>query len=194
MKLERVLMLVILVTAAPGLPAAGQKTKPVESKSGSGSDCNCPKEGRWKVQNLEGWMNCTGPMNLRRTLEKVKDKGTIWVLESDCSSVFGEASKKKDEDLLMERVEDCKYEGKVNGDEDGIQMVIDVTWILENDELIKGEMHSKPSLQGMMCEYYRPFEITFDEPLGRDEYPKLKKKMEKKVKELRDKKEAAEGR
>ena len=48
-------------------------------------------------------------------------------------------------------------------------------------------MHSEPSLQGMMCEYYRPFEITFDEPLGKDEYPKLKKRMEKKLEEIRKK-------
>lgn len=48
-------------------------------------------------------------------------------------------------------------------------------------------MHSEPSLQGMMCEYYRPFEIAFDEPLGKDEYPKLKKRMEKKLEEIRKK-------
>ena len=29
----------------------------------------------------------------------------------------------------------------INGEEDGIKMVIDVTWTLEGDEFIKGEMH-----------------------------------------------------
>jgi len=182
MNRQHVTLLVIFVTALIGLPAAAQQT---EARAGSGSDCVCPKEGRWNVQNLEGWMDCTGPINLRRTLEKVKDKGTIWVLEKDCSSLFGEASKKKDEDVLMNRAEDCEYEGTINGDEDGVKMVIEVTWKLEGNEFIKGEMHSNPSLQGMTCEYYRPFEITFDEVLREDEYANLKKKMEKKLAKIR---------
>ena len=185
MNRQHVALLAVLVTASAGLQVAAQRTDDVQGKSGSGSDCACPKEGRWKVQNLEGWMDCTGPINRKRKLKEVKDKGTIWVLEKDCSSLFGEASKKKDEDVLMERVESCGYEGTINGEEDGIKMVIEVTWALEGDEFIKGEMHSNPSLQGMACEYYRPFEITFDEALGEDEYPKLKKKMEKKLEELR---------
>lgn len=132
-------------------------------------------------------MDCTGPIDLKRKLKEVKDKGTIWVLDQDCSSLFSEASKKKDEDLLVERVDGCGYEGTVNGEEDGIQMVIDITWTLEGDNFIKGEMHSESSLQGMTCEYYRPFEITFDEPLGEDEYADLKKKMEKKLEKIRGK-------
>ena len=186
MNRQRVALLVILVTASAGLPAAAQQTDTLR-KSGPGSECVCPKEGRWNAQNLEGWMDCTGPINLKRKLKKVKDRGTIWVLEKDCSSVFGEASKKKDEDVVMERVEGCRYEGRINGEEDGIKMVIEVTWALEGDEFIKGEMHSKPSLQGMTCEYYRPFEITFDEALREDEYAKLKKKMEKKLEQIRGK-------
>lgn len=186
MSRQRVALLVILVTTSVGLRAAAQQTD-VRGKTGSGPGCACPKEGRWNVQNLEGWMNCTGPINLKRKLEKVKDKGTIWVLDKDCSSLFGEASKKKDEDVVMERVEGCGYEGTINGEEDGIKMVIEVTWTLEGDGFIKGEMHSNPSLQGMACEYYRPFEITFDEALRQDEYPKLKKKMEKKLEKLRGK-------
>lgn len=82
MNRKRVVLLVILVTAWVGLRAEAEQTV-VLRKAGSGSDCVCPKEGRWKVQNLEGWMNCTSPLNLKRTLEKVKDKGTIWILEKD---------------------------------------------------------------------------------------------------------------
>lgn len=176
----------ILIMASAGLPISAQLTGAVDG-FGSGSDCPCPREGRWNVQNLEGWMDCTGPIDLKRKLKEVKDKGTIWVLDQDCSSLFSEASKKKDEDLLVERVDGCGYEGTVNGEEDGIQMVIDITWTLEGDNFIKGEMHSESSLQGMTCEYYRPFEITFDEPLGEDEYADLKKKMEKKLEKIRGK-------
>ena len=65
MNRQYVAAVVILVTASVGLMAAAQQTH-VRSKSGSGSDCACPKEGRWKVQNLDGWMNCTGPIDLKR--------------------------------------------------------------------------------------------------------------------------------
>ena len=186
MNRQRIALLVILVIACVGLPAAAQETI-AQGRSVSGSECACPKEGHWKVQNLEGWMDCTGPIDFRRKLEEVKDEGTIWVLEEDCSSLFGEASMKKDEDVLMERVENCEYTGNINGEEDGVKMVIDVKWVFESEEFLKGEMHSNPSLQGMMCEYYRPFEISFDEAIQDDEYEKLKKKMEKKLEKIRGK-------
>jgi hypothetical protein len=38
-------------------------------------------------------MDCTGPVNFKRKLKPVKDKGTIFIEEEDCSSLFGEASK-----------------------------------------------------------------------------------------------------
>ena len=151
MNRQRIALLVILVIAWVGLPAAAQETI-VQGRSVPGSECACPKEGHWKVQNLEGWMDCTGPIDFRRKLEEVKDEGTIWVLE-----------------------------------EDGVNMVIDVKWVFESEEFLKGEMHSNPSLQGIFCEYYRPFEISFDEAIQDDEYEKLKKKMEKKLKKIRDK-------
>ena len=180
----RVAPVAILITASVGHSAAAQETYTLR-RSASASDCVCPKEGRWNVQNLEGWMDCTGPINLKRKLKRVKDRGTIWILNEDCSNVFGEASQKKDEDVLMERVADCGYQGSINGEEDGIKMVIEITWALEGEEFIKGEMHSNPSLQGMTCEYYRPFEIAFDEELRDDEYAQLKKKMEKKLAKIR---------
>jgi hypothetical protein len=158
------------------------------------SDCACPKEGRWKAQNLEGYMNCTGPFNIKRKLKPVKDQGTIWVLENDCSSVFGEASQKKDEDSLMERVDgDCGFAGTIEGEEEGVDMVIDINWTLEDDEFIKGEMSSETSQMGITCEYYRPFEIAFDEALSEKEYAKLKPKMEKKLKKVRERKAKKAG-
>ncbi len=152
------------------------------------TSCSCPKEGRWDVRNLEGWMDCTGPINFRNTLgDDPKDKGTIWVLENDCSSLFGEASKRKDENVLLDKVEDCSFFGAINGEEDGIKMVLEVKWVADGDEFIRGEMHSNPSLQGMTCEYYRPFEITFREPIKEKDYEKAKKNMEKKLEKARQK-------
>ena len=178
------MFLVIFFIVLVGSPAVAQQSVSL-GKSESESDCSCPKEGRWNVQNLEGWMDCTGPINFKKKLKEVKDKGTVWVLDSNCSEIFGEASNKKDEDVLMKMVDDCKYEGTINGEEDGVNMVIETKWTLEGNEFIKGEMHSNPSLQGMTCEYYRPFELSFKEKLSEKEYPKLKKKMEKKLEKVR---------
>ena len=131
-------------------------------------------------------MDCTGPINFKKTLgDEPKDKGTIWVLEDACTSLFGEASKKKDEDMLMHKVEDCSFFGTINGEEDGIKMVIEVKWVADGDEFIRGEMHSNPSLQGMTCEYYRPYELAFREPIEEKDYEKAKKAMEKKLEKAR---------
>jgi hypothetical protein len=56
-------------------------------------------------------------------------------------------------------------------------MVIEVASELEVDEFINDEMHSNPSLQGMMCEYCRPFEIAFDEALQEDEHAKANRRV-----------------
>lgn len=150
------------------------------------SSCICPKEGRWVGQNLEGWMDCTGPVNFKKTLgNEPRDKGTIWIVEDDCGSIFGEAKKKNREDMLVHKVEDCSFFGTINGEEDGISMVIEVKWVAESDEFIRGEMHSNPSMQGMFCEYYRPYELFFEEPIREKDYEKDRGKMEKKLEKAR---------
>lgn len=174
--------LIAMATLLP-VSAPAQQTP---SKSPATIDCPCPKEGHWNAQNLEGWMNCTGPVNLKRKLNEVVDKGTIWILDEDCSSLFGEAGNKNDEDILLHRQADCSYSGVVNGEEDGVSMVIDIHWEMQDAGFIKGEMHSEPSLQGMMCEYYRPYELTFEREINEDDYAKLRKKMEKKLAKVRD--------
>jgi hypothetical protein len=178
-----------IVVALSGYSASAQDSeKEVETGERDWSQleppasCVCPKEGRWEGQNLEGWMDCTGPVNFKKTLgNEPTDRGTIWILEDDCSSVFGEAEKKKREDMLMHQVEDCSFFGTINGEEDGISMVIEVKWVAESDEFIQGEMHSNPSMQGMFCEYYRPYELTFREPIKEKDYEKARREMEKKL-------------
>ena len=162
----RIVLPVVLVATLCALPATSQGV----------SGCTCPKEGHWNVQNHEGWMDCTGPINFKRKLKPVKDKGRIFIEEEDCSSLFGEASKEQDEDVLMNRIDDCSYEGTINDEEEGITMEIEITWTIESEQHIKGEMSAEPSLQGMTCEYFRPFEITWEGPLGKDEVSGREKK------------------
>jgi hypothetical protein len=148
---------------------------------GSASDCICPKEGRWNVQNLEGAMDCRGAFVLNRKLKPVRDKGVILVMEDDCSRLFGDSTTKKEEDVLMTRVDGCGYAGTIDGEEEGIDMVIDVIWTIENQQLIKGEMSSTTSQMGITCDLYRPFELTFDEALSENDYQKWEKRIIKKM-------------
>ncbi len=166
---------------------SGDADKKVEvARSGSDDSCACPKEGNWNAQNLKGWMNCTGPVTIKQTLDPVKDKGTIWVLDEQCSSIFSEASRKQDEDILMERKKDsCAWTGTVSGAANGVQMVIDVDWPTAGEKFIKGDMYSKPNFQGMTCEYYRPYEITFDDNIPEGEYAARRAKMLKKLEKVR---------
>jgi len=158
------------------------------TKRATSNDCACPKAGMWKAQNLEGWMKCTGPVNISQKLDPVKDRGTIWILDEQCDSIFSEASRKQDEDILMERDPDsCKFTGVVSGQTNGVTMVIDVFWPDAGETFIKGDMHSKPNFQGMTCEYYRPYEITFEDGLTEAEIAERKPKMLKKLKAYRDK-------
>ena len=135
---RHVSLLVVLVIGALVVPAKAQETEAL--RPGSESDCVCPKEGRWMVTNLEGWMQCVGTFGMKRKLKgKGKNRGIIWILEEDCSSIFEEAGERKREDAVMERVEDCEFEGTVRGVEDGIEVVINATLTIETDEFITGE-------------------------------------------------------
>ena len=183
MQFTRFAFALIPILTLPPLHAFAQDAAKVRSSTAT-DQCACPKEGEWKAQNLEGWMNCTGPLNIKRTLREVKDEGTIWILEDDCSRVFGEASRKKDEDILLERTEDCGFAGTINGEEDGVNMSIDVVWTLDGEEFIGGEMHAEPSLQGMMCEYFRPYEITYEKPIDAEDYDKRREAMLKKLEKI----------
>ena len=74
---NRVTLLAAIVTVLVALPIAAQT-----SDSAAGSDCICPKAGLWMVQNLKGKLDCGV---FKRELDEIKDKGTIYILEEDCS-------------------------------------------------------------------------------------------------------------
>ena len=102
-------------------------------------------------------------------------------MEDDCSRLFGDSTTKKEEDVLMTRVDGCGYSGTIDGEEEGIDMVIDVVWTIENQERITGEMSSSTSQMGITCDLYRPFELTFDEALSENDYQKWEKRIIKKM-------------
>lgn len=147
--------------------------------------CICPKEGRWNVQNLEGSMECTGAFGFDRKLKPVRDNGVILVMEDDCSQLFGDSTTKKEDDVLMSRGDGCGYTGTFDGEEEGVDMVIDVVWTVESEERVTGEMSSTTSQMGITCDLHRPFELTFDEPLSDAEYQKWEKRIRKKMSQMK---------
>lgn len=153
----------------------------VVGSGGSGTEDLCPKEGRWNAQNLEGKMDCRGAFVMNRKLKPVRDNGVILVMEDDCSVLFGDSTTKKEEDALMTRVGGNLYKGTIGGEEEGIEMVIEVFWTIVSRERITGEMTSSTSQMGMTCDLYRPFEMTFDEALSEGEYQKWEKRIRKKM-------------
>lgn len=157
----------------------------VRSAGGSGVECICPREGRWNAQNLEGKMDCKGAFVLNRKLEPVRDNGVILVMEDDCSRLFGDSTTKKEEDVLMTRVDGCGYRGTIEGTEEGIDMVIDVIWTVESQERITGEMTSSTSQMGITCDLYRSFDLTFDKELGEDEHRKWEQRITKKMNQVK---------
>ncbi len=151
----------------------------------NGAGCICPKEGSWNAQNLEGSMECRGAFALNRKLKPVRDNGIILVMEDDCSQLFGDSTTRDEEDTLMTRVEDCSYKGTFESEEEDVDMVIDVVWTIETEGRITGEMSSTTSQMGITCDYYRPFELTFDGPLSDKEYEKWEKRIRKKMSQMK---------
>ena len=151
----------------------------------SKAECICPNEGRWNAQNLEGSMKCRGAFVLNRKLKPVKDNGIILVMKDDCSQLFGDSTTQKEADALMTRVDDCSYKGTFESEEEDVDMVIDVVWTIESPEHITGEMTSTNSQMGITCDYYRPFELTFDKALSDGEYQKWEKRIREKIAKMK---------
>ncbi|MEJ2337220.1 MAG: hypothetical protein P8Y26_16525 [Gemmatimonadales bacterium] len=99
-------------------------------------------------------MDCKGAVALSKKLGEVRDDGVIFVLEDDCSRVFGD-SMDGDEDVLMTRVEEgCGYEGTIEGTHDGVTMVIDMLWTVEAQGFIRGEMSSSTDMGPISCDFF----------------------------------------
>ena len=151
------------------------------------SACVCPRPGVWRVKNLDGWMECNA-FGIKRKLKGAdKNDGAIWILNDDCSSIFSEAYEKGSEDVIMDRGRDCLFFGVAPGEEEGVEVLFDGAYKLENEEFITGEFHLEMSGMGADCTGYRPFEVEFLEPLKEKDYAKLEKKMQKELEKTREK-------
>jgi len=165
----------------------GQAVEVGESGAQPQSACACPRQGVWRVKNLDGWMECNMLGVKRKLTGAGKNDGAIWILNDDCSSIFSEAYEKGREDVIMERGRDCLFFGVAPGEEEGAEAIFDGAYQLENEEFITGEYYMEMSGMGADCTGYRPFEIEFLEPLKEKDQAKLEKKMQKELDKAREK-------
>ena len=136
---------------------------------GGGSDCICPKEGHWEMPNLEGWFKCKGAAMFNRKLKKHMKYGTTVMMNDDCTQMFGDGKRKKDEEGLMFRDDNCDWEGLILGAEQGVEVHFTVVLDVHTPEHITGLMAGDVSDRGFSCEVHRPFEMDWTGPLSEAE-------------------------
>lgn len=122
--------------------------------------CKCPKQGRWNVVNNSGSMVCTGVVSMTNQLAPSTSTGTLDVNDR-CDTLLAEGMSDDEADLEMRLQSDCSWLGTVGGEQDGIPMVINFRWNLENEERILGDLESTVSQQGMTCRMSRTFSLDF---------------------------------
>ncbi len=159
-------------------------------KTGGGSDCICPKEGHWEMPNLEGWFKCKGAAILNRKLKKHMKYGTTVMMNDDCTQMFGDGKRKKDEEGLMFRDDNCDWEGLILGAEQGVEVHFSVVWDVHSPEHITGLMAGDVSDRGFSCEVHRPFEMDWTGPLSEAERKRELKEGEAHAEWLEKQKEA----
>jgi hypothetical protein len=150
------------------------------------SACACPTPGVWRVTNLDGYMECSA-LGVRRTLRgAAENDGAIWILDDSCSTIFNEAYERDAEDVIMTRGRECLFFGSAPGEEDGAEVIFDGAYRLENSEFITGEFYLEMTGGGLACSGFRPFEISFLEPLDEDDYAELEETMQERLDEARE--------
>ena len=100
-----------------------------------------------------------------RQLKKNMKYGTTVMMKDDCTVIFGDGIKKKDEEGLMSRTEGCGYQGVIQGSEEGVTVDFAVVWEIHSQEHITGVMSGAVKDKGFSCEVYRPFEMDWTKPL-----------------------------
>lgn len=137
----------------------GESVKCVFRLVATERECLCPKEGRWRVQNHAGSMECSGTMSLSLPLAARGGEGDLEVGE-DCTTFV--ASGMSDEAPVSATLNDsCGFEGTAGGEEGGMPLTIHFTFAVESEERMTGDLSATVSEQGTTCVMSRTFELDF---------------------------------
>lgn len=122
------------------------------------ASCICPKEGLWSVQNHAGTMACSGTFSMTLPLTPGGGEGTLEIRDG-CSTIVASGMSDDEATIVMHANASCGFEGSVGGEEGGIPMTINYTWVVESEERITGDLSSTVSEAGMTCNMSRTYEL-----------------------------------
>lgn len=125
------------------------------------AECVCPREGRWRVDNHPGQMVCTGAVSMTQPLAPSQGTGTLDV-QDGCATVVAQGMSEDEATIVMHAAPNCRFEGSVGGERDGIPMTIHFTWNVLSSERIEGDLESTVSQSGMTCHMSRTYELDFE--------------------------------
>lgn len=149
----------------PSPPPSEEVTLPQQEHDDTAAETQCeapdlvPKEGMWMVTNLPGSMVC-GPTNL--PLTHSRQSGTLKLL--DCGwTVIGTGLSEGTAPLTMRAVDPSSghYTGSVGGEDDALPMTIEFEWDVQSETHISGQLHSRVSQQGIICNMTRSFDMNY---------------------------------
>lgn len=133
---------------------------PDELPPDAGSD-TVPKAGPWSITHFAGQMNC-GVINLAIPASP-PESGILEVLDggqtligSGLRDALGATITMTADPEIMGR-----YAGAFQGEEQGIPITINYFWQVLTDEFMVGYLSSEFTSEGVACQIYRAYEMTY---------------------------------
>ncbi|MFN2183651.1 MAG: hypothetical protein ACK2UU_06660 [Anaerolineae bacterium] len=119
-----------------------------------------PKPGPWSVVHYAGSMAC-GAMTL--DIPASPPESGILEVRDDGQTVIGTGLQEDQSSITMRAAPEIvgRYTGAFEGTEQGVPVTIDHFWQMVTDEHIVGFLTASVTSQGVTCEVYRPYEMTY---------------------------------
>jgi hypothetical protein len=119
-----------------------------------------PKAGPWSAVNMAGQMACEG-MSLEIPASP-PEAGILEVLDGG-RTLIGTGLQGDQASITLQADPEIRgrYRGAVEGMEQGVPVTIHYYWQVVTDEYIVGFLTASMTSEGMTCDVYRPYELTY---------------------------------
>jgi hypothetical protein len=120
-----------------------------------------PKAGPWSVVNYAGRMTCGGAMTLDIPASP-PESGILEVLDGG-QTVIGSGLQEDEASITMMAYPEItgRYTGAFEGTEQGVPVTINYYWQVITEEHIVGFLTASVTSEGVSCEVYRSYEMTY---------------------------------
>jgi hypothetical protein len=121
---------------------------------------SAPKAGPWSVVNYAGRMTC-GAFTLDIPASP-PESGSLEVLDGG-QTLIGSGLQEDEASITMSAHPEItgRYTGAFEGTEQGVPVTINYFWQLVTDEHIVGFLTASVTSEGVSCEVYRSYELTY---------------------------------